>query len=561
MPTTIKVFGNVKDVSRFAKRCTVTIKLLNGPISEDPNLIVPTEVVRTTDETGYFEAQLGLGSYTLFIGDDQILFSVTDLDSGDQNIVTLLEEDLSYTRDPYVSNWNGIRQGNIQFLYVAAPKVFSVGTFDSAQDPVTTMEGTQYRYFCTFVTAIGETPASPMVDADLTAEPSGTCVRLTFNILDVTANVTKRRVWRSTTDEFSEFQVIAEIDPALATFDDVLAYGGYPGGVAPVPDKNTTAGAFYASNVQVAQITPEGGVDLPFRVSLPYAATLAFDREATLDLLVVDGLSVPVLRFRKNATNWIVGKYFAGSNNPGIVPNPATGYTGTRVLREDGTWVAPSGGGGSQTPILSNIDYAGYDLTNAARVEAQTLAFYDTVATSYSAIISSVERMDLPFTCPRIQATTGRALGIEFVADGQVAFYLEKLDDALANNGIQFYRPDGTHDFAISVLGGSVVFNVSAGTGNIEFFTPAKFDSGIDVTGDIHCTGKLTSDGGIDPPYVLFDRQTRAEVKARVLKEVPTAKQTGAAQFWNPDTRRMEIYLASEDKFFDLVTGNELTPT
>lgn len=75
--------------------------------------------------------------------------------------------------------------------------------------------------------------------------------------------------------------------------------------------------------------------------------------------------------------------------------------------------------------------------------------------------------------------------------------------------------------------------------------------------GDLTITGKITGTGGIDPPYVLYDAHSRAETKARVLIEVPVEKQTGASQFWNPVTKRMEIYVASEDMFYDLL-GNVL---
>jgi hypothetical protein len=357
MPTTIKVFGNIKDVSRFAKRCVVTIKLINGPINEDPNLIVPTELVRQTDETGYFEAPLGLGNYQLLIGGDYVLFSVTDLASGDKNVVSLLIEDLSYTRDPYNSNWNGLRQGNIQFLYVAAPLAFTGATFDSGGAHVPGLEGTEYQYFCTFLTAIGETPASPLITKDLSASAVGTCVRLTFNVTDVIANVTKRRVWRSTSDEFQLYQVIAEIDPTLPTFDDVLPYGGYVTDASGIPDRNTTAGGLYASTTKVAQLSPETGIDFPFRVLLPFGQTLAFAREITLDLVS----NVPLLKFFYNATVYTIGKIFTGAGTIGLVPNSAIGYTGSRVLREDGTWVAPSGGGSSiviSTYVEVDADYS-----------------------------------------------------------------------------------------------------------------------------------------------------------------------------------------------------------
>jgi hypothetical protein len=79
----------------------------------------------------------------------------------------------------------------------------------------------------------------------------------------------------------------------------------------------------------------------------------------------------------------------------------------------------------------------------------------------------------------------------------------------------------------------------------------------LDVVGDIHCTGKLTSDGGNDPPYVLYNRETRESIKERVAKEVSADKLDGAVLFWNGDDLRFEVYLPARGEFRDL-NGNLL---
>jgi len=61
----------------------------------------------------------------------------------------------------------------------------------------------------------------------------------------------------------------------------------------------------------------------------------------------------------------------------------------------------------------------------------------------------------------------------------------------------------------------------------------------LDVTGDIHCTGKLTSDGGNDPPYVLYNYETRQSIIERVKKEVTPDKLNGAVMFYNGEANRM----------------------
>jgi len=79
----------------------------------------------------------------------------------------------------------------------------------------------------------------------------------------------------------------------------------------------------------------------------------------------------------------------------------------------------------------------------------------------------------------------------------------------------------------------------------------------LDVNGDIHCTGKLTSDGGNDPPYVLYNYETRQSIIERVKREVTPDKLNGAVMFYNGEANRMELYLPSKGEFRDL-QGNLL---
>jgi len=69
---------------------------------------------------------------------------------------------------------------------------------------------------------------------------------------------------------------------------------------------------------------------------------------------------------------------------------------------------------------------------------------------------------------------------------------------------------------------------------------------------DIFVCGKVNTWGGVDPPYILCDRQTRSEIVEKVRQEVPVDKQGGAALFFNKDTDRLEAYVATEGKFYDL---------
>ncbi len=79
----------------------------------------------------------------------------------------------------------------------------------------------------------------------------------------------------------------------------------------------------------------------------------------------------------------------------------------------------------------------------------------------------------------------------------------------------------------------------------------------LDVWEDAFIGGKLYSTGGYDPPYVLYDQQSRTEIVERIQDEVPPDKINGAALFFNKETKRLEVYVASEGTFYDL-QGNEL---
>ncbi|KPL18329.1 MAG: hypothetical protein AMJ92_08540 [candidate division Zixibacteria bacterium SM23_81] len=93
-------------------------------------------------------------------------------------------------------------------------------------------------------------------------------------------------------------------------------------------------------------------------------------------------------------------------------------------------------------------------------------------------------------------------------------------------------------------------------TGEVGIGTTNPTDE-LHVVGDIYCTGKLTSVGGNDPPYVLYNRETREAIIERISQEVPEDKQDGAVLFWNGDDLRFEVYLPARGEFRDL-QGNLL---
>jgi len=74
----------------------------------------------------------------------------------------------------------------------------------------------------------------------------------------------------------------------------------------------------------------------------------------------------------------------------------------------------------------------------------------------------------------------------------------------------------------------------------------------LDVSGDIHCTGKLTSDGGNDPPYVLYNYETRTSIIDRIKREVFPDKLNGAVLFYNGGEGRLELFLPNKGEFRSL---------
>lgn len=88
---------------------------------------------------------------------------------------------------------------------------------------------------------------------------------------------------------------------------------------------------------------------------------------------------------------------------------------------------------------------------------------------------------------------------------------------------------------------------------------PGRAFKDAEFTGNVNVGGKLTATGGVDPPYLLLDRETRESVAAKVNKEVPVEKMGGAALFFNKNTKRLEVYVA-EDRAYYSLNGDQLQP-
>lgn len=71
--------------------------------------------------------------------------------------------------------------------------------------------------------------------------------------------------------------------------------------------------------------------------------------------------------------------------------------------------------------------------------------------------------------------------------------------------------------------------------------------SSITLNGNTVINGKLTVEGGIDPPYISFSKETHESIR-EYAQHVEDHEEV--MQFWNGDTHRMEIYVISEDAFY-----------
>ncbi|RKZ27884.1 hypothetical protein DRQ29_02780, partial [bacterium] len=121
----------------------------------------------------------------------------------------------------------------------------------------------------------------------------------------------------------------------------------------------------------------------------------------------------------------------------------------------------------------------------------------------------------------------------------------------LGGNGCGVYGRASSGGYAVRG------YNGSGGVWGALGYADGSHDWAGYFNGDVHITGKLTAIGGVDPPYVLYDSETREAIKARIVKEVPKEKLTGAVLFWNGESKRFEVYLPTEGEFLDL-QGNLL---
>lgn len=101
-------------------------------------------------------------------------------------------------------------------------------------------------------------------------------------------------------------------------------------------------------------------------------------------------------------------------------------------------------------------------------------------------------------------------------------------------------------ELGINFNGGQVTFGTLYASDGFNVTTNAVFGS------DVTVEGKLNVLGGMDPPYLLLDVQTREGIAARVAREVTPEKQGGAVLYFEHTSKRLEIYVPAEGAYYDL---------
>ena len=103
------------------------------------------------------------------------------------------------------------------------------------------------------------------------------------------------------------------------------------------------------------------------------------------------------------------------------------------------------------------------------------------------------------------------------------------------------------HLFLGNANGDTNIFFFDDGANNNESIF---WDDSLDrftTTNDLHVGGKLSMDGGVDPPYVSFTSETHNTI--RELSQETEDKEE-VMVFWNTEVKQMEVYVIAEDKFY-----------
>jgi hypothetical protein len=274
------------------------------------------------------------------------------------------------------------------------------------------------------------------------------------------------------------------------------------------------------------------------------------------------------------------GFYTAGTGAFGgfqLGTSTTAGYVLTADASGVGTW--QSAGAGSQTPWASDINAAGYSLTGLGTGSSGkalswdvsgwwggelggsggSAYFYD-AGGRYVYLADGGYAVNATGGPSYFSGVNGGDVYLGYLSSGGMVYAADTssntvglCDGTYAINAVGAslftisagYAVEGYNDSNVSGAGG--YFHSVAGS---VYLADVSNNYAINATGDVYISGKVTSTGGYDPPYVLYDPQTREQITTKVAAEIPTEKLGGAVLFFNKDTQQLEVKIG--ERYFKI---------
>ncbi|MDB6021786.1 MAG: hypothetical protein JWQ04_1643, partial [Pedosphaera sp.] len=226
---------------------------------------------------GTFSVPLAAGNYqvTISAGGQSSTFNIAvPAGNGAVAIDTLIATPLTY---PFVAPnivWNGQWAGNITFLPIPAPPAPTSSLINFAGGNVNAAGDERYAYFVSYVTANGETNASPALQ--LHESTSGHASQANRILLQANpAGVTGVRIWRTYADNGHVYDpagfprnvgLLAVVSPATGYYDDWESTAQFAARVDTTlipPLFNTSAGQLLSSNGTACAFITDQGLFFP----------------------------------------------------------------------------------------------------------------------------------------------------------------------------------------------------------------------------------------------------------------------------------------------------------
>lgn len=243
-----------------------------------------------------------------------------------------------------------------------------------------------------------------------------------------------------------------------------------------------------------------------------------------------DGTNTHVIYINDGDGNIFTGVIiwdWAGDGDTAYSVNITSGSDGNMIQGTYGLSLAALDDAGANTVFIEDDAQLFPSLYGSENVKIYN-------ASDYGTILGTSDGLGL-----KIECNNGKTY-ISYESGSQVSFY-ESADNG-EHNAVEIWGNGGTLEninFKWDVDG---IIDTSVGGGNISL-TP---DGGqVNITGDLNVSGKIGCVGGVDPPYVLFNKETILDVITRINDEVPKyddQKWDGQAIFYDGEEDNMFLY-------------------